>query len=167
MAALFFTGAMSLNSCGPDDPEEPTKPEQPEVSQSSTYSFQYMNRTLEAGQTVYFHPDAEQLADDFAEVDFYMMNLTDQNQQTVMKVEHISGPASFGRIMLCLGECNQYICPWTSDVFTLTPGVNSNMKVAIEYSPSQATTDAVYRVTIGKGTAMEDPQVMLLNLSSN
>ena len=38
------------------------------------------------------------------------------------------------------------------------------MKITIDYAPSAVTARTIYRITLGKGTSLEDPQVFFLNL---
>lgn len=166
MAAFVLSASMSLASCSKDEKkDDPTST----PTESATYAFNYMNRTLEPGQTVYFHPTAEQMANDWAIVEFMLENKSSEEQMTYMKVERIGGPSSFDNLTICFGEsCKIGTCPWTSDEFVLVPGVNSEMPISVEYSPSTAASEnGLYRITIGKGSNLADPQVMMLDMAAN
>lgn len=145
-----------------DDPVEPTPDE---TTESTSYAFQYQDTTPAAGATVDFTPNMQQSELDWAGVDFYMVNKTSENLETVMKVERVSGPASFDNLSICYGEsCKTGTCPYTSNVMTLEPGVNTNLRITIDYAPSAVTEETIYRITIGKGTSLQDPQVLKIKL---
>lgn len=156
--AIALTG---LTGCK-EKPEDTTHSE---TDESTSYAFQYQGSTPAAGATVDFTPNMQQTANDWAAVDFYMVNKTSADLQSVLKVERKSGPASFDNLSICYGEtCKTGTCPYTSDVMTLTPGVNTDLRVTIDYAPSAVTEETVYRITLGKGTALDDPQVLYINL---
>ena len=137
-----------------------------EKPEADLYAFHYNGESVEDGATVYFIPSFQQTANNWASVEFFMENKTEGNLETVMKVERVSGPAALDNLSICYGEtCKTGICPWTSDPFTLVPGINTNMKVVLDYTPSIITEPSVYRITIGKGTAMESPRVMLIDIT--
>ncbi len=155
--AMSFT-LMGLVACG--EKEETTTP--------ASYAFQYEGRTLEPGQTVYFYPRETEVTNDWATVHLLLENNSAVDQPTVLKVERVDGPAAFDALSICYGEtCKTGVCPWTSDPFTLVPGVNEDMEVKIDYKPSDAAAaNGVYKITIGQGVEMKYPQYMLLSMSS-
>lgn len=160
--AVVMTG---LTSCG-EKTEVPGEPSVSETTQSALYAFQYNGETVAAGATVYYTPTPQQVSNDQAMVDFYMVNRTDENLETVMKVERVSGPEELDNLEICYdGMCRNFQCPWNSDPMTLVPGVNEDLKMTIDYLPSVIDRKSVYRITIGKGTAMEEPQVMYLDIT--
>ena len=137
-----------------------------EKTEQDLYAFHFDGAVVSADATVMFTPTSDQVRNDWAEVEFLMENKTDANLETVMKVERVSGSEALDELTICFGEsCKTGTCPWTSDAFTLVPGVNDNMKVLLEYKPSNITGTSVYRITIGKGTKMESPRVMLLDIT--
>ena len=146
---------VGLVACEP----EPTTPE-------DAYSFQYMGSTLEPNQTVTYSPSMTDIAQDWATTtDFFVVNNTDADLQSVLKVEKVSGSAEADVVMFCFGEeCMTATCPWTSDPLTIVPGVNENLPLHVQYAPSSINVETVYRITIGKGTAMESPRSVLLKL---
>lgn len=158
--AAMSIALVGLTACT-DKPEENS-----ENVESTSYAFHFNGETVSAGATVSYSPTLQQMTLDWGSLDFLMENKTDANLETCMKVERTEGPAAFDNLSICYGEtCKTGTCPWTSDVFTLVPGVNENMKVIIDFIPSAATEDAVYRITIGKGTSLQDPQVMYVRIS--
>ena len=165
LAAMAMSVALiGLSACKDPDPE-PT----PDNNSEPAYAFHYQGRTLEPNQTVYFYPTAEEVTNDWATIHILLENTTDANLQTMLKVERVGGSEAFDNLSICFGEtCKIGTCPWTSDTFTLTPGVNQNMEVMIDYKPSNASTDnGVYRITVGKGASFQNSQVMLLNMSGH
>ena len=162
--AAMSIAMVSLVACDPKPDPDPTPASDPTVA-SSLYAFQYDNQTVAPGDTIQFHPNRNQINNDMAQVDFYMVNKTEQELLTVMKVELVSGPAELNLLEICYSDnCRTYPCPWTSDTFTLVPGVNTDMKMTIDYAPSVINGESIYRITIGKGAAMEEPQVMFLSM---
>ena len=146
------------------------KPENPEPTpdpstESSSYAFQYDGAILAAGDTVDYYPSMQQTNLDFANVDFFPVNKTNANLGSVIKVERAEGPVSFDDLEICYdGNCRTGTCPYTTGVLDLVPGVNTDMKITIDYTPSAVTARTIYRITLGKGTSLEDPQVFVLNL---
>lgn len=130
------------------------------------YAFQYDGKTVDADATVYFTPTTAQVRDNWAVVDFLMENTSDANLETCMKVERVSGPAALDALTICFGEtCKIGTCPWTSEAFTLVPGVNTDIPVHLEYEPGIIDGPSVYRITIGKGSALESPRAMYLDIT--
>ena len=131
------------------------------------FAFQYDGQSVADGATVYFTPTRQEVNSDWAKVSFYLENKTDANVQTVMKVERLSGPAELDNLSICFGEtCKTGTCPWTSDAFSLVPGVNSDMPILIEYTPSVINNaTSVYRITVGEGSAMDNPRVLLIDIT--
>ena len=170
MAVVAMSVALAgVVACG--DKENTTPEPQPgpddSFQESNTFALHYQDRTLEAGQTVYYYPTAEEADNDWAVVHFQMENKTDANVDTYMKVELAEGPEAMGHLTICFGEtCKSGVCPWTSDAIPLTPGINYNQEVSLDYSPSNVTSKAVYRITIGKGANLEDPQVMFIDMAA-
>ena len=163
LAVMAMSVALTgLVSCG-DKPEPEPFPDP--TTESNSYAFQYDGMTLAAGDTVDYHPSLQQSANDLANVDFYLLNKTSANLGSVLKVERVEGPAAFNELEICYdGECRTGSCPYTSSVLNLVPGVNTDLKITIDYAPSAVTARAIYRITLGKGTALEDPQVFFLNM---
>ena len=138
-----------------------------EKNEKDYYAFQYDGQTVAAGATVEYVPTSTEIRNDWASIEFFLENKTDGDLPTVMTVKRVDGPAAFDALSICYGEtCKTGTCPWTSDAFTLVPGVNQNLKVTIDYGPSSATEPGVYEITIGKGSSLEGAQVMYLKMTS-
>jgi hypothetical protein len=161
---VISIATLGLTAC---DPEPTPGPDNP-TTESTSYAFHYQNRALEQNQTIYYYPTAQEVANNWATVHLFMENKTDVALETYMKVEVENGPESFNNLSICFGEtCKTGTCPWKYGPINLTPGVNTNMEVLLDYLPSNAAeANGVYRITIGKGADLEDPQVMFLSMSS-
>ncbi len=157
-AAMLFAVA-GFAACGEDEPETTT------YTESNSYAIIYEGESIAAGQTITYHPTDRQIDLDLAAIDLLMENKTDANLETCIKIEKLEGPEEMNNLMICYGEtCKSPTAPWTSDAFTLTPGVNDNMQVKFDYSPSAVTSKTVYRFTVAKSGSMGDPQVILINV---
>lgn len=156
---------MGLTACSDPDPDPEPQPDP--NTESTSFAFNYQGRTLEAGQTVYYYPTMSEVSNDWATVHLMMENRTDGNLDTYIKVELASGPETFNDLSICFGEtCKTGTCPWNYGPIVLTPGVNTNMEVLVDYMPSKAAdAPGVYRITIGKGESMADPQTMFLSMA--
>ncbi|MBO4586431.1 MAG: hypothetical protein J5677_01265 [Bacteroidales bacterium] len=167
MAVVLTMAMTGFSGCGEKDNGNEEQP----VTESTTYAIHHMNRVLEAGQTVYYHPTESQKDNDWAIVEFLLENKSTENQLTYLKVERIDGPSSFDELTICFGtDCHIGTCPWITkenEAITLVPGVNNNIPISVEYVPSNAaSSNGVYRITVGKGSSLSDPQVMYLNMAA-
>ena len=165
LAALAMSIALTgLTACDPEPTPDPTPDP---TTESSLYAFQYDGQIVAAGGTIYYTPTLQQVNNDQAMVDFFMVNKTEENLPTVMKVEVVSGPEALNDLEICYdGLCRNYTCPWTSGELILVPGVNTDLKMTLDYHPSDINgITSVYRITIGKGANMEQPQVMYLDIT--
>lgn len=161
MATMLGVAMLGLTACKNEKPE-PTNP-----VESTTYAVIYNGASIAAGQTIEHHPSLQETENDFASFDLFFENKTDAEQPTVIKLEKTEGPDALNTLMVCFGAtCSEHTCPWTSDVVTLTPGINQqeDKMFKIEYTPSMVTAKAVFRLTVGKGTSMSDPQVIYFQL---
>ena len=168
--AAMSVALTGLVACDPEPKPEPepapdTTPSNYE--ESGSYAIQYHGDVLTAGQTINYYPTEEEFTNDLANFKFYINNKTDGNLSTCLKIEKMAGDDVMDNIMICFGEtCKSGVCPWISDPFNLVPGVNENLPIKFSYSPSLVTSTTKYRFTIGKGTDLEDPQVMILNATA-
>lgn len=150
-----------LVACEPEPDPTPT------YSESNTYAIIYNGNPIAAGEILSYHPTITETANDLAVIHLLLENKTGATQTTKMKVEKIEGPASMDDLMICFGEeCNNPTAPWTSPVFSLEPGVNEQLPITFDYTPSKVTEKTTYRMTIGKGASLEDPQVILINVNA-
>ena len=165
LAAMAMCVALTgLVAC---DPEPDPQPEPDTYTESTTYGIIYNEEYVAAGQTLVIHPTAEELNNDFSTIELLLDNKTSDDITTTMKVEKTEGPDAMNDIMICYGEtCKNGSCPWSSDPFILEPGINYNMMIKFDYSPSLVTSKTTYRMTIGKGASFEDPQVIFINVNA-
>lgn len=163
MAAVMMMATLNLVSCGDDDEKNN------EGSNSNSYAFIYMGRTLEPAQIVYANPTDDEIRDNFAALEFFVENKTDAELNSKIKIEKLSGPAEMDDLMICYGEeCTSTgSMPWKSENIVFTPGINQNMMIKIEYMPSVVTSTTKYRITVGKGGNLTDPQVMYLVMNAD
>ena len=163
MAAVLMMASVSLVACSKDDDN---KTNEETFEASGSYVIHYMNRTLEPGQTVYHNVTEAERAADEAMDDFYIENLRDVSLGTRFKVELVSGPSSMNEVPVCYGQCQPVVCPYTSDLFYLAHGVDSHA-LEIHCYPSfhEAGSVGTYRMTVGVGEALDDPQVFFLQFS--
>ena len=130
------------------------------------YAIHHNGSEVVAGQTLTYNASLEEVRNDFASVDILLENKTDANLETCMKIEKVEGPSALNDIMICYGEtCTSGTCPWMSEPFTLVPGINQNMLVKFEYSPSQVTEKTTYRFIVGTGKSMANPHEILININ--
>lgn len=165
LASLAMCVALAgLTACEPEPDPEPT----PDTyTESGSYAILYNGEAIAAGETLTYNPSIGETTNDLAVIHLLFENKTESPLSTVMKVEKIEGPAAMDDLMVCFGEeCNSPTAPWTSNPFTLEPGVNSDFPVTFDYAPSKVTSKTTYRMTIGKGSALEDPQVILINVNA-
>ncbi|MBR4773842.1 MAG: hypothetical protein IK010_05360 [Bacteroidales bacterium] len=163
MALAMMTATLGIVGCTEKEPAPTPEDNTGEV----LYAFHYQGRTLEAGQTVYFYPTAEDVQEDWSTTtDLFIENTSNANLQSVLKLEKVSGNEAANTVLFCLGEnCMSAVCPWTSKTLTITPGVNENLPLHVQYTPSEVEGTTVYRITIGKGSSLTNSQTMLLSLS--
>ena len=157
-AAAMLIAVTGFVACN-DEKENTT------YTDSKSYAIIYEGENVAAGQTVTFHPTARQIEQDFASIDLLMENKTESNLQTCLKIEKTEGPAEMDNMMVCYGEtCKSPTAPWTSDPFTLVPGINEDMLIRFDYTPSSVTSKTTYRFTVAKSGSMADPQVIYLTV---
>lgn len=134
-------------------------------SNPDIYSFIYEGQAASDGQNIVYTATSDEVRNDWAIVEFLLENKTDANQQACLKVERIEGPEAMNDINICFGEtCKTGKCPWTSEPFTLVPGINNDMNISFDYMPSQVTGKTVYRLTVGTGTSLSEPKTLLLEV---
>ncbi len=146
---------------------EKEKEEDTTYTESTSYGIVYEGNHIAAGETITIHPSRNEMENDFATIHLLLDNKTNANLTSVLKIEKVEGPATMNDIMICYGEtCKNGSCPWVSDPFTLVPGINEDMLIKFDYTPSNVTEKTTYRMTIGKGASLEDPQAILINVNA-
>ena len=170
LALMAMSIAMvGLVACDPEpDPEPDTTPSVDPTVASTTYAFNYQNRSLEPGQTVYFYPTAQEENNDWATVRFFIENKTSDNVDAYIKIEKVEGPDAMNDLSVCFGEtCKTGTCPWKYGPISLAPGVNNDLPILFDYSPSKVGNKTVYMIMIGTGENLLDPQVMYLDVAAH
>lgn len=159
LAAFVMVATVSLTSCGKDE-------EETAYEASTSYAIHYDGEVLKPGQTVKYTITDEDRATDEATVDFYIENLTQESLQTRFKVELVDGPDSMKELPVCYGQCKPVTCPYTSDVFSLAPGLDTRaLEIHCYPSMHQAGSKGTYKITVGKTGSMDDPQVFFLQFN--
>lgn len=131
------------------------------------YAIHYNGAAMAADATIDIQPNLIETQNDFASIDLLLENKTSDNLSTCIKVEMLEGPDAMKDLMICYGTtCKNPTCPWTSDAFTLTPGVNENMAIKFDYAPSKVTTKTVYRMTVGKAGSLDNSQTLLISITA-
>jgi hypothetical protein len=161
LAAFVMMATVSLTGCNKDDENSgETYPA------STSYAVHYQGQALAPGQKVVYNiTDADKETDE-ATVDFYIKNLTQESLQTRFKVELEDGPESMKDLPVCYGQCKPVTCPYTWNVFTLVPGLDQQaLEIHCYPSMHDAGSQGTYKITVGKGGDMEDPQVFFLQFN--
>lgn len=163
MAMALMAAAIGMVAC---TEKEPAPTETPEQGGDPCYVFHSLGEALEPGQTIEYYPKADEVSDEWATTqDILIENITSSDLQSVLKLEKVSGPAAFDDVMFCFGEaCTEQHCPWTSNTVTLTPGINEQLPIHIQYNPLEIVEETVYRITIGKGNGLANAQTVLINI---
>ena len=157
LTAFVMMATVSLVGCSKDDEKEDN------YTNSSSYAVRYQGRALEPGQKiVHTVTDAEREVFEVIEA-FHFENKTESALQTRYKVEFVEGAESMKEVPVCYGECRTVTCPFSSEVFSLAPGVD-NQEFSIHCSPDfhDAGAKGTYKITVGKTGSMDDPQVFFV-----
>ena len=161
---LMFATIMSVAMVGLVSCKD--KPNDDPITESTTYSVIYNGEAIAAGATIEYHASLNEIEHDFAALDILFENKADVEQPTAIKLEKVEGPDALNILMICFGEtCNEVPLPWTSYVVNFVPGINQDKELKLEYAPSQITSKTTYRLTIGKGATLSDPQIVLININ--
>ncbi len=181
MIALIATSMVTLGACvkeeeKPEPTPTDTTPDPGDnpgetYEESTTYSILYGESAITAGDTVYYNITTMDMGNDFVKIDFHIENKTSETVSTVLKVERKDGVQSMNTLDICTPErCfSNQTCPYTSVPFSVTPGIDIYGPFSLEFTPSLYGPDAwaVYRVTLGKGTELADPEVIFVNVNLN
>ena len=168
MAAIMTMAMVGFVACKKDDDNKTDEPEQQTYEESTTFEILHNGQALAAGATVDYTLSAEELANDDAEVGFFVKNKSNNSVQRVFKVELVEGPSSMAEhAPICYGVCEDLACPYTSGAITLAAGATDNQAIIIHLYPTM-NGDAhtgTYKITVGKGAGLEDPQVCFLKFN--
>lgn len=157
LAAFVMMATLSLTGCGKDD-------EDTNYEASKSYAIRYQGRVLEPGEKVVYNVTFTDRTNDEAVVDFFFENITQQSLQTRFKVEFVEGPESMKELPVCYGDqCRDVKCPYTSEIFTLEPGVDPiALQIHCTLSNHAEGSKGTYKITVGNTGSMNDPQVFFL-----
>lgn len=190
MVALIATSLVALGACVKEEVKpDPTPTDNTDTTpdpgdnpgdnpgdtitfdESTTYTIHYGETALAAGDTVFYNITSTNMENDFVKIDFFIENKTEETVSTVLKVEWEDGVQSMKTLDICTPErCfSNQTCPYTSISFTVTPGIDIYAPFSLEFAPSEYGPDAwaVYRVTLGKGTELADPEVIFVHVNLN
>ncbi len=144
----------SIVACEKDDTDTPS------------YAIHYNGAVVADGETIVYNPGLNEINMDWATIELLPENKTSNTLETVMKIELVEGPADMNDLSICYGEtCKTGVAPWTSDPFNLTAGLNQNMLIKFDYTPSKVTEKTTYRLTLGNGSSMKNPYVVYINVN--
>lgn len=159
MTAFIMMATVSLVSCGKEENEENNNNPN---TQSTVFAFLYNGSTLEAGATVELLPTMTETQNDFAQALFVVENMTDAEVQACIKVECVKGSGAH-EIELCYdNNCRNVQVGKVTAPFTIYPGQPQTNEIIYDYSPSSINGTIVYKLTIGEGSKMKNPQVVFL-----
>lgn len=151
MAAFVMAATFGFASCGDD-----TKDNNDQIyEESASYSILFNGNAVAAGSTV-------ESAEGF-KVDLYLANKTDGELDTRFKVEKVSGPDAMNTIGVCIDVCTQQRCPYTSKSITIPAG--GRQLISLEYMSESSDMTATYKLTVGEGASLNNPQVVFVKLS--
>jgi len=120
-----------------------------------------------AGATVEYTLTQQEIDNDDSDAEFFVKNKTNATVQRVFKVELADGPATMGiDAPICYGVCEPHNLPYTSNAVDLASGTDEK-PIQIHLYPTfhgNAHT-GTYKITVGKGAGLEDPQVFFLKFN--
>ena len=153
-AAALVAGSLCAFGCSKDDEKE----EQP-VTPSTVFAFHYDGATIAANDTVVMSPT---VSSDLGRADFIVENKTEATVQACLKMECVEGRVS-DRVELCYNEnCREVPLGTVTDPFPIESGMTQANTITYDYNPSTITSTTVYRLTIGEGSEMKNPQVIFI-----
>lgn len=163
MATLMLGAFATFAACGNDEKKDNNQT----YEESSTFALYVNGQRIEAGGTVEAVPTAEEVRNDFAHLDINVENKSGFAIPACISLSKVEGPATMDKVEICYnGACRQHTCPFTSDPFTMEAGLASANTITYDYTPSAITSTVIYRLTVGEGTSMANPQVLFIKHSN-
>ncbi len=155
MMALVAMSTVAMTGCGKDDEKEN------KYEESTSYAIYHEGKALAAGQTITVTPTEGQVALDDVEADLFMYNKTDNPLNTCFKVELVEGPSSMGKdVPVCYGVCQMHNLPYTHEPISVAPGLDQKaIQVHVYMTMHEGANTGTYRITVGEGTELANPQV--------
>lgn len=168
MAAVMTMAMVGFVACKKDDDKKTDEPEQQTYEESTTFEILYNGRAVAAGTTVEYTLTQEEIDLDDSDAKFFVKNKSNATVQRVFKVELYEGPASMKNdAPICYGtSCTAQNLPYTSDAVELDPGTDEKaIQIHLYPSDHEDAHTGTYKVTVGKGANLEDPQVFFLKFN--
>ena len=163
MAAALTLASFGMVACGDDDEKNN---DNTTYEESSSFAFYHNGQKLEAGATIEAVPTTEEIRNDFANLQLVVENKTGETKQVCISMSKVEGPSSMNDVEVCFAEaCRTFTCPFTSDPFTMEPGQASSNTITYDYTPSHITANTTYRLTVGEGSDLKNPQVVFIKHS--
>ena len=167
MAAVMTMAMVGFVACSKDDDKKTDEPQQQTYEESTTFEILYHGQAVAAGTTVEYTLTQEEINNDDSDAEFFVKNKTNATVQRVFKVELTEGPASMGtEAPICYGVCEPHNLPYTSNAVDLAPGTDDKA-IQIHLYPSfhEGAHTGTYKITVGKGANLEDPQVCFVKFN--
>lgn len=158
MAAFVMIATMGVASCNKDTGDE---------RESTRYAFIYKGDTVDPGETIRHTPSQSERQNDLATVEILIKNKTDNELNSKILLEKLDGPVAMDTLVIHIGQSTSNIkgnWPWKSDNIALAPGVNNNKAIKIDYHPSGVTATTRYRLAVGEGGNVSDPEVLFIEI---
>ena len=160
MAAAVMLASFSFVACGKDDEKEN------KYEESNSYAIYHEGHALAAGETITITPSEEQRQLMDVEADIYMYNKTENTLNTCFKVELAEGPESMkNEAPVCYGVCQTQQLPYIHEPISLAPGLDSKPIQVHVYMDMHETHTGTYRITVGEGTSLANPQVCYIKFN--
>ena len=162
MAAFVLTATFGLTACDPDQ-DKPTPEPIENYEPSSTYALYVGDTEIPVGDTYTYTATNDDLNNDEIVVYFIIENKTTSPAPTSHKFELVEGPTAFNGYEVCAGDT----CPWDGKPYIMQPGKNPTKPIKYDIIPSEcpAGSSALYKLTVGRGNGLSDPQVIFFRLN--
>ncbi len=164
MAAFMLTAFVGFVACDPDENKPDPGPGSGETYEASaSYAIYVDGVEIPAGNTYAYQATETDLNDDIVVIRFIVENKTTSRLTASHKLELLEGPSAFNGYEVCAGVS----CPWDGNPYPLDPGMNTAYPIKYDIAPSQcpAGSSALYKLTVGTGNGLSDPQVIFFRIS--
>ncbi len=153
MAAVVMIATVSLAACSKDDDKKNS--DNPTPVDHNDFAIRQGGGIVNSGDTV---------LNDSYKVAFFVFNQSSEAQTFSARVEKVSGPDAMNNISYCVNLCYDPLpCERIKPSFTVE--ANGSQELDFEYMGDEHAK-ALYRLTVGKGSAMENPEVVYFQLNT-
>lgn len=161
MAAFVMAATFGFASCEDENKDKPATGQTYEASTS--YAIYVNGSEIPAGETYTYTASETDINDDIVVVNFIIENKTADQLNTSHRIELVEGASAFEGYEVCAGTT----CPWDGKPYGLNPGMNPDYPIKYDIVPSQcpAGSSALYKLTVGQGNGLADPQVIFFRLN--